>query len=609
MLKIRGQKYRALIDTGAEKSLISRRVYRAIPNRPKLSRSDINLQSVTGNQVRIDGSINLEFVVAGLNLRHTFYVVPELGRNAILGRDFLKHYSCRIYYDLEKMRINGRYVDLVEDAYLQSLVRLKKSLTLKPQSVAVCHGKLPKGFQCKNCSQLEILGIDHCYATNYPGIMLANTVTEVAKQNKLPLLLINNTNQSVSFRKGSVIGRAYPVAGQEVRDLTESIASVDKIENTDLLSDFDSPLEYRALVTEMLQENRDLFAAKDSDLTFTDTVKMKIDTGDTPPIRLRPYRIPLKNQPVVNKAIDEMLEAGIIRRSRSEYAFPVVIVDKKDGSKRFCIDFRALNKVTKPISYPLPLIDDMLSLLGGSKFFTSLDMKSGYWQILMDEKDREKTAFSVPGRGLFECNSLPFGLVNAPSVFQSLMAVVLEGLSHFCAAYLDDILIFSASVEEHISHVIQVFERLRQHKLKLKLKKCAFFQRETRYLGYVISSKGISPDQEKIKVMRNMLPPTTVREVRALVGTFSYYRRFLPNFSDIAAPIINLRKKYSKFKWTPECQKSFEFLKESLSVIPLLSYPDVNKSRKENPQKPTQLSSRSHPRHPVGKRTAQKTPS
>lgn len=163
-----------------------------------------------------------------------------------------------------------------------------------------------------------------------------------------------------------------------------------------MLSDFDLPLEYRALVTEMLQENRDLFAAKDSDLTFTDTVKMKIDTGDTPPIRLRPYRIPLKNQPVVNKAIDEMLEAGIIRRSRSEYAFPVVIVDKKDGSKRFCIDFRALNKVTKPISYPLPLIDDMLSLLGGSKFFTSLDMKSGYWQILMDEKDREKNSFFCP---------------------------------------------------------------------------------------------------------------------------------------------------------------------------------------------------------------------
>ena len=205
-------------------------------------------------------------------------------------------------------------------------------------------------------------------------------------------------------------------------------------------------------------------------------------------------------------------------------------------------------------------------------------MKSGYWQNKMDDKDREKTAFSVPGHGLFECNSLPFGLVNVPSVFQSLMTVVLEGLSHFCAAYLDDILIFSASVEEHVSHVTQVFERLRQHKLKLKLKKCAFFQRETRYLGYVISSKGISPDQEKIKVMRNMLPQTTIREARALVGTFSYYRRFLPNFSDIAAPVINLTKKYSKFKWTSECQKSFEFLKESLSVIPLLSYPDVNKS-------------------------------
>ena len=287
------------------------------------------------------------------------------------------------------------------------------------------------------------------------------------------------------------------MVGNMVSGLTESIASVEQVKTEDMLSEFDSPSEYKPLVAALLNKNRDLFAAKDIDLIFTDTIKFRIDTGDAPPIRLRPYRIPLRNQPIVSKAKDEMLEAGIIRKSHSQYSFPVVIVDKKDGSKRFCIDFRALNKVTKPISWPLSLIDDVLSLLKSAKYFKSLDIKSGYWQILMDEKEREKTAFSVPGKGLFECNCLPFGFVNAPSVFQSLMAVVLEGLNFFCQAYLDDILIFSDTLENHLSHINQVFDRLRQHKLKLKLKKCFFFKQQTKYLGFVISADAIRPDPEK----------------------------------------------------------------------------------------------------------------
>ena len=576
-MKISKQKYRALVDTGADKTLLSRRVYNTLSNPPPLRRADINLESVTGTQLKIDGAIELSFVVAGLKLRYTFYVVPNLDRNAIIGRDFLKHFNCRIYCDLDKLRINGRYVDLVEDAYLQSLIRLKRSVKIKPQSALFCLGKLSSKFTSAGCSQLQIAGIDQCYASKFPGIMLANTIANSASWRKLPLVLINNTNQEISLRKGSVIGKADPVGQNQIAGVHENIASIQKHKQEDGLSEFDSPLELRPMVAALLKNNEDLFAAKDSDLTFTDTVKFKIDTGDAPPIKLRPYRIPLNNQPLVHKAVDEMLEAGIIRPSHSQYSFPVVIVDKKDGSKRFCIDFRALNKVTKIISWPLPLIDDVLSLLKGARYFTSLDMKSGYWQILVDEKDREKTAFSVPGRGLFECNCLPFGLINAPAVFQFLMSRVLEGLNHFCQAYLDDILIFSATIEDHISHINQVFDRLRQHRLKLKLKKCSFFKKETKYLGFVILERGISPDPEKVKVMKNLPPPTNVREVRGAIGMLSYYRRYLPNFSEIASPLIDLTKRYAKFSWTPQCQRAFDYLKDSLSVIPLLYYPDPNK--------------------------------
>ena len=169
---------------------------------------------------------------------------------------------------------------------------------------------------------------------------------------------------------------------------------------------------------------------------------MKIDTGNHPPIKIRSYRTPLKKRRVVDRAIDDMLGANIIRRSKSPWSFPIVVVDKKDGTKRFCVDFRQLNKVTKSNSWPLPLTDDLLDQLGDASYFTSLDLKSGYWQVLMSEEDREKTAF-VCHRGLFEFNVMPFGLCNAPQIFSELMSVVLQGLDSFALAYLDDILIFS----------------------------------------------------------------------------------------------------------------------------------------------------------------------
>ena len=230
-MKIGNQKYRCLVDTGAERTLLSRRIYNSLPKPPLLRRPDINLESVTGNQLKIDGSFDLEFVIAGLKLHYTFYVVPNLGRNAIIGRDFLKYFNCRIYFDLDKLRINGRYVDLVEDAYLQSLIRLKRSIIVKPQSALFCFGKLSNKFPGAGCSQIEIAAIDRCFAANFPGIMLANTVTKLSKLQKIPILLINNTNKPVSLRKGSVVGRADPVDKLKVSSLIEKISSVEKVES------------------------------------------------------------------------------------------------------------------------------------------------------------------------------------------------------------------------------------------------------------------------------------------------------------------------------------------------------------------------------------------
>ena len=220
-------------------------------------------------------------------------------------------------------------------------------------------------------------------------------------------------------------------------------------------------------------KNEDIFAVSDADLGKTDLVQMKVDTGDHSPIKLRPYRVPLNLRKEVDQNIENMLNDNVIKRSKSPWSFPLVVVQKKDGTSRMCVDFRKLNKITKAMSYPLPLIDDILAQLDKSKYFTTLDLKSGYWQVAMDPSDQEKTAFACH-IGLYEFNVMPFGLTNAPGVFQQLMATVLEGLEHFSTAYLDDIIIWSSSAEEHIRHIQQVFSRLRNHDLKLKLKKCSF---------------------------------------------------------------------------------------------------------------------------------------
>ena len=194
----------------------------------------------------------------------------------------------------------------------------------------------------------------------------------------------------------------------------------------------------------------------------------------------------------------------------------------------------------------------------------------------MRKTKKKKTAFACH-KGLFEFNVMPFGLSNAPAVFQELMSVVLQGYNDFGTVYLDDIMVFSSTLEEHLEHLSIIFGKLRQHNFKLKLKKCSFLQLETNYLGFVISEEGIKSDEQKIEAIKSLPVQTCVREVRSFIGMSSYYRRFIPNFSQIAEPIIALTRKYAHFKWSDTHQRTFEYLKDSLTAVPLLVHPDSNK--------------------------------
>ena len=389
-----------------------------------------------------------------------------------------------------------------------------------------------------------------------------------------PIMVINETNRYYRLKKGSVVGKARPLFPSEI----SSVASMDVDEGQDPDDDFKEikvPERHRRHITQLVGGNQDLFAKRVKDLGHTKSVKMCIRTDPKQqPIRVRPYHTPLNKRKIIDQAIDEMLEAKVIERSQSPWSFPLVMVKKKDGSNRMCVDFRTLNKIVRPVSYPLPLIDDILSLLGNARYF----LKSGYWQVQLDDDSKEKTAFACH-RGLFQFNVMPFGLSNAPAVFQELMNIVLQGCEDFAMAYLDDVLIFSKDEKEHLQHIQIIFDRIRQHGLKLKLKKCAFFQEETGYLGFVINKDGtrVKPDPDKVKAIRTLPEPKNVREIREFIGMCSYYRRFIPNFSKIAEPLIELTKKYARFKLTTACQSASDYLKDSLTVVPLLAYPDINK--------------------------------
>ncbi len=229
-----------------------------------------------------------------------------------------------------------------------------------------------------------------------------------------------------------------------------------------------------------------------------------------------------------------MLSAGIITPSDSPWASPIVLVRKKDGSVRFCVDYRKLNAVTVKDAYPLPNIEDAVNTLAGAKYFCTLDLASGYWQVEMSEEAKQKTAF-VTREGLFQFNVMPFGLSNAPATFERLMELVLKGMTwRQCVVYIDDIIVFGETFKETHERLQSVFGRLRQAHLRLKPKKCFLFKPSTLYLGYVVSAEGVKPDPNKVEALRTWHRPCDIKGLRAFLGMASYHRKFITNFSEIA---------------------------------------------------------------------------
>ena len=270
---------------------------------------------------------------------------------------------------------------------------------------------------------------------------------------------------------------------------------------------------------------------------------------------------------------EELLSKGFIRPSTSPWGAPVLFLKKKDGSLRLCIDYRQLNRATIRNQYPLPRIDELFDQLHGSQVYSKIDLRSGYHQLRVRENDVSKTAFRTR-YGHYEFLVMPFGLTNAPAAFMDLMNRVFSPyLDKFVIVFIDDILVYSGSPEEHVEHLRTVLQILRERQLYAKFSKCQFWFDKVDFLGHVISAKGISVDPQKIEAIVNWKPPTNVSEVRSFLGLAGYYRKFVDGFSKIATPLTNLLKKDQKFEWSDTCQHSFEKLRQRLTTTPVLALP------------------------------------
>ena len=609
-----------LFDTGAEVTLADVSVPGA-EAWPRVSFINIPV-TVDGTPLRVRGAVRVTLEVDGVSVPdHVVYLVEGLGVSCLLGTDVMARLPGVIVLDLKQklVTIGSRQDDLkgVDRSGSDNLSSVRTDRRTDPTVPVGCGDRVQGGVPSKVVARVrlaspavipaghevllraqvdaEVAGSGQaCLVEPYQSLsrkegLIGARALVTPEDSMVQVRFVNISGRAISLKSGTALAKvevlpSNPVVSSVVEDDSDldlmsgrpnEVTGSEMQMLEDMVKGSEVSGDERVSLRAHLRRNRDVFSLK-GEIGCTPMVEHKIYTLDHHPIRQQPRRVPHHLLGEVDRQLDEMLDQGLIQESTSPWASPVVLAKKKNGEVRFCIDYRGLNMISRHDAYPIPRVDDALGSLKGARWFSTLDLASAYWQIPMDPESSQKAAFTTH-RGLFEPKRMPFGLRSAPATMQRLMSTLFKSMTwKMVLVYLDDIVIYSDTVEQHLKRMDLVFAKIREAKLKLKPSKCHFLRESVEYLGHVVSSSGVSTSPRVVQAVMEYAQPQDVSGVRRFLGLAGYYRPFVPEFSDIAEPLVHLTRKGVEFVWGEGCEGAFRKLKGLIVTAPVLHFPDFS---------------------------------
>ena len=604
----------ALWDTGSEISIIATKACRKLGLWDKVQKTRAVATSVCSRDIHFKGQVLISFVLAGEQCSQQFHVWDHSPFDVILGTDLMKHCPpASIDHANKQFWFDGlepHAVALVSERppCPPVPVELTEDVTIPPRTIAYVR------VRCR--SALPITGVSaqfdgDNYVANNAQVVLPAVVAQI-DDSHLPVAINNHTQRPTTVRAHTILGTVVklhdnphvavlaqasgindaeaPIGQAEAQfdDIAQgqqdahgdTCASPPWLDNISWKTSILTTAQQLILLN-LIISFQSIFSSGPTDIGRTHLVKHDIDVGNAKPIFQRQYRIPHAFKPLVKEQLQRLLSAGVISESNSPWNSPMVVVRKKtdDGSLkiRCCLDLRGINKLIKLVPYAMPRITDIMDSLGNAKYISVLDMKDAYNAIELTERSKDITSFQIPAVGKFRYERLPFGIASAGFQFQQLVEMALDtSRSPWVYSYLDDVIVFSSTFEQHIEHLTDVFTKLHNAGIKLSPHKCQFCQQEVTYLGHLLTPNGMKPINTTIDKIKRFPAPTSSTETKAFLGLVGFYRRFIRNFAAIANPLHQLLQKGVSFTWTAAHQTAFECLKAALHRDVLLAYPDFD---------------------------------
>ena len=582
------RRLRSFIDSGSQISLIKLSIAQQIAKEENvlIHESDKRAISLTGHEVKFHGMIKFELMFNGKPFKHNFYITSEANFSGalLIGLDFLHHFDATMHFGAQNLiNIKGqsfKYESREDYDDYESVRTLKEEPKIDQQFRVINnkHVVIPAN------SIYKINAVIVAPKSNKTNLIVEDALNNqfmkieraLVNKNRIQIGCMNASDKDMTLKLNQVIGIASPV--EEIKDKIPEIEKEDieeQIAKLDLkhLSKFEQDQ-----VKDLIRSNSKSFSTKAEPLGLIHGEQHEIHTEEGKVSYVPQYRQPQIVRQKIEDMADDLLARGVVRRCDSAWNSPILLVTKKDGTSRFTVDLRGVNAITENRVHPIPKISETLDSLANSKYFSTLDAKSGYWQLKLREEDQEKTAFRTATKTL--CfRRMPFGLRTASFSFQNILNKILrDALGIYSVIYIDDVVIYSKSFADHLEHLDKVLKMMAKAGVKMSLNKSQFAQTEIHFLGFIVNGEGIVSDPKKVRAIQNFPIPKNQKNVRQFLATVGFYRQFIEDFAGIAAPLSSLLRKDTKWKWESMHQEAFQKLKCAMVTAPVLKHPDFDKS-------------------------------